>query len=105
MTLSDALRILRRRYWVILAGALFAGAVAAILSFVWPPSYEGHALLLITKLRPSVTLDSRYQTVSEEDVVNLSVQEEQVRRQTLVALATSDDLVQKVIDRLGTDLA
>jgi uncharacterized protein involved in exopolysaccharide biosynthesis len=90
---------------MILAGAVVAGVAAAILSFVWPPSYQSQALLLITKLRPSVTLDPRFQTVTEENVVNLSVQEEQVRRQTLVGLATSPDLVQMVIDRLGNTLA
>jgi len=104
VTIQDTLSILKRRYWIILAGALVAGVVAAVLSFLWPPSYDANAQLLITKLRPSVTLDTRYQTVTEENVVNLSVQEEQVRRQTLVALATSDDLVQQVIDRLGAEL-
>jgi len=104
VTAQDILSILKRRYWVILLGALVAGVVAAILSFVWPPSYEAQSQLLITKLRPSVTLDARYQTVAEENVVNLSVQEEQVRRQTLVALATGGALVQQVIDRLGTEL-
>ena len=101
MTIGEILRVLQRRYWIILVGALIAGLAAALLSFVWPPSYESQALILITKLRPSVTLDARYQTVAEENVVNLSVQEEQVRRQTLVGLATSADLVQEVIDRLG----
>jgi uncharacterized protein involved in exopolysaccharide biosynthesis len=105
MTLGEILRVLQRRYWIILVGALIAGLVAALLSFVWPPSYESQALILITKLRPSVTLDARYQTVAEENVVNLSVQEEQVRRQTLVGLATNADLVQEVIDRLGVALS
>jgi protein tyrosine kinase modulator len=104
VTAQDILSILKKRYWVILVGALVAGIAAAILSFVWPPSYEARSLLLITKLRPSVTLDARYQTVAEENVVNLSVQEEQVRRQTLVALATGGALVQQVLDRLGTEL-
>ncbi len=105
MTFRRLLSILKRRYWLILAGALVAGALAAILSFLWPPSYQAQSLLLITKLRPSVTLDPRFQTVTEENVVNLSVQEEQVRRQTLVALATSPDLAQQVVDRLGSGLA
>jgi len=104
MTLEAFLQVLQRRYWIILAGTVVAGVAAAVLSFVWPPSYEAQALLLITKLRPSVTLDTRYQTVAEENVVNLSVQEEQVRRQTLVALATGDDLVRQVIERMGPDL-
>jgi len=105
MTFRDGLSMLKRRYWMILAGAVVAGVAAAILSFVWPASYQSQALLLITKLRPSVTLDPRFQTVTEENVVNLSVQEEQVRRQTLVGLATSPDLVQMVIDRLGDSLS
>lgn len=104
MTLEAFLHVLQRRYWIILAAIVVTGVVAAVLSFVWPPSYEAQALLLITKLRPSVTLDARYQTVTEENVVNLSVQEEQVRRQTLVALATGDDLVRQVIERMGSDL-
>jgi uncharacterized protein involved in exopolysaccharide biosynthesis len=104
MAFQEMLRILKKRFWLILVGAAVAGAVAVGLSLVWPPTYEAQALLLITKLRSDVTLDPRFQTVAEENVVNLSVQEEQVRRQTLVALARSSDLVQQVIDRLGDSL-
>jgi capsular polysaccharide biosynthesis protein len=105
VTFHDALRILRRRYWLVLLGAVVAAVVAAVLSFFWPPRYEAEAQLLIAKLRPSVTLDPRFETVTEENVVDLSVQEEQVRRQTLVALATNPDIVQQVADRLGGALS
>jgi len=104
MTFQEIILTLRRRFWLPVAGALMAGAVALILSLVWPPVYEAEALLLITRLRPAVTLDPRFQTVAEENVVNLSVQEEQVRRQTLVGLAGSHDLWIKVLERLGDSL-
>ena len=90
-------RTLQKRFWLIVAGALIAAAMAVVLSLILPPSYEAQALLLITKLRPDVTLDTRFQTVSEEDVVNLSLQDEQLRRQTLVTLAKSPDLMLQVL--------
>ena len=105
MTLTEILRILKKRFWLVAAGAVVAGAVALGLSLAWPPTYQAQALLLITKLRSEVSLDPRFQTVAEENVVNLTVQEEQVRRQTLVGLAKSPDLVQQVMDRLGDALA
>jgi len=91
-------RTLQKRLWLIVAGALIAAAAAVVLSLLLPPRYEAQALLLITKLRPDVTLDSRFQTVAEEDVVNLSLQDEQLRRQTLVTLAKSPDLMLQVLD-------
>ncbi|HSJ52984.1 MAG TPA: Wzz/FepE/Etk N-terminal domain-containing protein [Anaerolineae bacterium] len=104
MTLTDILQVLKKRFWLIAAGAIIAGAVAAGLSLIWPPAYEAEALLLITKLRPSVTLDSRFETVAEEDIVNLSIQDDQVRRQTLVGLAESADLANQVLAHLGDAL-
>jgi uncharacterized protein involved in exopolysaccharide biosynthesis len=101
MTLEEILLVLRRRFWLIVAGALIGGAVAALLSLVWPPTYEAQALLLITKLRPEVTLDPRFETLAEENVVNLSIQDDQVRRQTLVGLAESSEVAVHAIDRLG----
>jgi len=101
MTLVDVLVVVQKRLWWILAGALIAGAVAAILVAVVPPSYEATSLLLITKLRSNVTLDSRFQTVAEENVVNLTIQDDQVRRQTLLSLAQSSDVMLQVLDELG----
>jgi len=105
MTVQQMILVMRRRWWLIAAGALIAGGIAAVLSFWWPRSYEAQALLLITKLRPSVTLDTRFQTVTEENVVNLSIQEEQVRRQTLIELAESPEIGAEVVEYLGSSLA
>jgi len=90
---------------LVLAGAVVAGVAGLVLSLVWPPSYEAAARLLVTKLRPSVTLDPRFPTLAEENVVNLSIQEDQVRRQTLVGLAQSADLMLQVVEQLGDSLA
>jgi succinoglycan biosynthesis transport protein ExoP len=95
---------LRRRLWLVIAGALIAGIVAAGFSFLWPPSYKAEALLLITKLRPEVSLDPSFQTAAEENIVNLSVQDDQVRRQTLVGLTQSPDLLAQVLDHLAGSL-
>ena len=105
MTVQQMVLAVRKRWWLIAVGALIAGGIAAVLSLWWPHSYEAQALLLITKLRPSVTLDTRFQTVTEENVVNLSIQEEQVRRQTLVELAGSPEIGAQVIETLGSSLA
>ncbi len=105
MTPQEILLVLKKRFWLVGAGALIAGVIALVLSLVWPPTYKAQAVLLITKLRPSVTLDSGFQTVSEEDIVNLSIQDEQVRRQTLLGLASNRELTLQVIDRLGESLS
>lgn len=105
MSLTEVLLIVKKRFWLIIAGALVAGSVALVLSLLWPPSYEARSMLLITKLRPSITLDPRYETVAEENVVNLSIQDDQVRRQTLVALTESRDLALQVLDILGDTLS
>ena len=81
MTLTEILQILKKRFWLIVVGALIGGAVAGILSLLWSPTYQARALLLITKLRPTVTLDPRFETVAEEDIVNLSTQDDQVDHQ------------------------
>ncbi len=104
MTLNEILVTLKKRFWLVGAGALIAGVLALVLSLVWPPTFEAEALLLITKLRSSVTLDSGFQTVSEEDIVNLSIQDEQVRRQTLLGLTSNRALTLQVIERMGDDL-
>ena len=104
MTVNEILLTLKKRFWLIGAGAVIAGVVALVLSLIWPPTYEAQAVLLITKLRPSVTLDSGFQTVSEEDIVNLSIQDEQVRRQTLLGLTSNRALTLQVLDRLGDGL-
>lgn len=104
MTLNEILLTLKKRFWLVGAGALIAGVLALVLSLVWPPTFEAEALLLITKLRSSVTLDSGFQTVSEEDIVNLSIQDEQVRRQTLLGLTSNRTLTLEVIERMGEDL-
>jgi uncharacterized protein involved in exopolysaccharide biosynthesis len=105
MTVQQMILAVRKRWWLIAAGILIAGGAAAALSLWWPRSYEAQALLLITKLRPSVTLDTRFQTVAEENVVNLSIQEEQVRRQTLIELAKSPEIGAQVVETLGSSLA
>jgi capsular polysaccharide biosynthesis protein len=104
MTLAQFLSMLRKRFWLIVAGALIAGVLAAILCLVWPPSYEASALLLITKLRPVVNFDPRFETATEENLVNLSIQDDQVRRQTLVGLAQSPDLLLAVLAQLADAL-
>jgi uncharacterized protein involved in exopolysaccharide biosynthesis len=104
MTIHQILHTIKKWFWLIPLGAVISGALAALLSFVWSPTYESEALLLITKLRPEITLDPRFATVTEENLVNLSIQEDQVRRQTLVGLVDSADLMQQVIDRLGDTL-
>ncbi|MEJ2211349.1 MAG: hypothetical protein P8129_20235 [Anaerolineae bacterium] len=82
---------------MIVGVALIAGVAAIVFSLILPAHDKAQALLLITKLRPNVTLDSRFQTVAEENVVNLSLQDEQLRRQTLVTLAKSPDLMLQVL--------
>ena len=104
MTLAQFITMVQKRLWLIAAGALIAGVLAAVLSLVWPPSYEANALLLITKLRPVVNFDSRFETAAEENLVNLSIQDDQVRRQTLVGLAQSPDLLLAVLPRLESTL-
>ncbi len=100
MTFTQILQTLKKRFWLVIAGALIAGVAAAVLSIVWPRSYEAEAQLLMTKLRPDLTLDPQFETVSGENVVNESIQQDQVRLQTLIGLASSADLTVDVLSRL-----
>lgn len=100
MTFTQVLQTLKKRFWLVIAGALIAGVAAAVLSIIWPRSYEAETQLLMTKLRPDLSLDPQFETVSGENVVNESIQQDQVRLQTLIGLASSADLTVDVLSRL-----
>jgi len=54
---------LQQRWWLLLGGALVAGALALGVSFVLPPTYEAQAFVLVADDRQIIQFDPRIETV------------------------------------------
>lgn len=77
------------RYWKWILGlALVATLAAYAVSTLLPPSYEGSAVVVVTQPRYQIQFDPQVQTV----------QEWKPAYQALPTLATSDDILQAVVD-------
>ncbi len=99
------MRLLRQSWRLLLAGPLFAALTAALLSlFVLPERWDATASLVMTRLKPSISLDPRLETVSDEDLVRTASTDDRGRRETLLALVMSDDIVNEVWQQAGADL-
>jgi len=81
--------VVRRHWKIILLGTLIPALAALLISLALPALYRSQAQVVLFKSKPDVNFDSRYQTLSEDDLFRLSAQDP--RRQTLAALAVSDD--------------
>ena len=89
--LREYLEVLIKRWRWIVALTLIAAAAAAAISFlVLQPTYEASALVLITSPRYQLRFDPRLETVSDIET----------NSKAYPSLATSDDLLQRVIEAL-----
>jgi succinoglycan biosynthesis transport protein ExoP len=89
--LRQYLEVLIKRWRWIVALTLIAAAAAAAISFlVLQPTYEATALVLITSPRYVLRFDPRLETVSDIET----------NSKAYPSLATSDDLLQRVIEVL-----
>ena len=82
---------LTRRWRLLLGGTVLAGILAVGLSFLLPPTYEAHTLVLIVDPSQLVQFDPRFETVGE------------IRpRQAYPVLALSDSPLQTLLQYIAT---
>ncbi|MBK9233239.1 MAG: hypothetical protein IPO15_20965 [Anaerolineae bacterium] len=102
MPFPELVRLLRQSWRLLIIGPLIAGLVAGLLSlFVLPTRWDATASLLMARLKPSLSLDPRLQTVSDEDLVRTASTDDRGRRETLLALVLSDDVVGQLWQEAG----
>ena len=78
---------------------------AALLSlFVLPMRWDATSSLIMTLVKPSISLDPRVQTVSDEDLVRTSSSDDRGRRETLLGLVLSDDVIGQLWQEASGDL-
>lgn len=84
---------LLQRWHLLLGGAVLAGILAVGLSFLLPPTYEAHTLVLIVDPSQLVQFDPRFETVDE------------IRpRQAYPVLALSDNLLQTLLQNVASEV-
>ena len=86
-------------------GPVAAAVAAALLSlFVLPMRWDATSSLIMTLVKPSISLDPRVQTVSDEDLVRTSSSDDRGRRETLLGLVLSDDVIGQLWQEASGDL-
>lgn len=94
--------IAKRWLWLIVAGALVAGAAAYAVSSLLPRIYQAEADVASVKGLSQITLSPNYTTLSEAQLAQgLDVS---ARQRALVAIARGNDVAADVIAELGPDL-
>lgn len=94
-------QVLYRGWRLITIGTLAITLVAFVFSLFSPRSYEAIASVSILRTRTDVTLDPRFETLSEDEILRFaSTADFNARRQTLTTLARSDAVLQEVINSL-----
>ncbi|WP_423223602.1 hypothetical protein [Candidatus Amarolinea aalborgensis] len=105
MPFPDFVRTLRRSWRLLLIGPAAAAVAAALLSlFVLPMRWDATSSLIMTLVKPSISLDPRVQTVSDEDLVRTSSSDDRGRRETLLGLVLSDDVIGQLWQEASGDL-
>jgi succinoglycan biosynthesis transport protein ExoP len=102
MELRHYYDIFLRSWRLILIGTLIPGLVAFVISLVIKPTYRAQAEVSLYKTKSDLALDERYLTLSEDGIVHYSNPD--ARRNTLVALATSDEVLAKTLEALPETL-
>lgn len=96
------LDILRRRFWLVVLGAVIAGGLALVVSLFLPPIYEAEADIASVKSFSQISLSPEYKTLSEAQLAQgLDVA---ARQKALIAIARGGELASSVISRLGNVL-
>ena len=96
---------MRRSWRLLLIGPAAAAVAAALLSlFVLPMRWDATSSLIMTLVKPSISLDPRVQTVSDEDLVRTSSSDDRGRRETLLGLVLSDDVIGQLWQEASGDL-
>jgi len=93
--------IAQSKKWIIII-SLIPTLVALSVSLVIPPTYEAETGVLLFKSKSNVSFDPRFETISEDDLIRLSGQDP--RRQTLAALAVSDQVLSQTWTALPAEV-
>lgn len=105
MPFPELVRLLRRSWRLLVIGPVAAAVAAALLSlFVLPMRWDATSSLIMTLVKPSISLDPRVQTVSDEDLVRTSSSDDRGRRETLLGLVLSDDVIGQLWQEASGDL-
>lgn len=105
MPFPELVRLLRRSWRLLVIGPAAAAVAAALLSlFVLPMRWDATSSLIMTLVKPSISLDPRVQTVSDEDLVRTSSSDDRGRRETLLGLVLSDDVIGQLWQEASGDL-
>ena len=87
--LREYIKILMRHWKWIVGGAMTAAVATLVVSFLIPPTYETTALAVVTQPRYVMQFDPRFEPTKNKPVY-----------QAYPELATSDDLLQELVDQL-----
>jgi uncharacterized protein involved in exopolysaccharide biosynthesis len=86
--LRSYIEVLRRHWWWMLGLAVAAGVAAFVLTSLQPASYEASSVIVITEPRYRMQFDPRFATTQNSTPDS----------KAFPTLATSDDVLQKVVD-------
>ena len=92
--LREYIEVLIRHWKWIAALAILAAATALVVSFLWPPTYEASALVVITRPRYVMRFDEKFETVNDV----------QQPYKAYPALAVSDDLLLQTMAAMNPPL-
>jgi len=92
--LRHYVRVLARRWWLIVLATVLAAATAFLLSTLQAPTYTATALVVVGKPRYLINLDPRIQASPEKAV----------QGSALATLATSDEVLTQVLDKVEDGL-
>ena len=95
------IRFLLQHWMWVAATALVTGLAALGITLLLPVMYQAEATLAISPSRTEVQFDPRIVTLEEYDLARSTVES---RRDSLVALVTSNQVVQAVLDDVGDQL-
>ena len=90
--------ILRYSALIIILAMLIPAIAALVLSLSLPAVYRTQANIVLFKSKTDINLDPRFETISEDELIRLSGQDP--RRQTLSALAVTDQVLSETISSL-----
>jgi len=88
--LRQCVRVVARRWWLIVLAMVLAAAGAFVVSGLQGPTYQATALVVIGKPRYVVNFDPRIEVLSDKAV----------QGSALATLATSDEVLTEVLDKV-----
>jgi len=97
--LGDYLRVLARR-WKLIVGSIAVAVAVALVMGLWVirPMYEAKAGLVLTSMRTKIAIEPRYQTLPGEVELRETVYQNRLR--ALTALAESPSVAREILRRI-----